>query len=105
MSEINSLKHNEETVNINFEHDMIASKIREELLKRYTDYRNTIARMSGDAPIQVLCLDKATENILLSNNLSRVNDLFDRDFTEIKGLGITRIGDLTARLDEFFAVL
>lgn len=80
-------------------------KVREEVLKKMQGYRKTLAYMAADAPIGILCLPKSIENILLANGCLRVYDLFDRDFTEIKGFGEARSRDLTARLDEFFAML
>ena len=86
------------------EKDLQLQKVREEVLKKMTEYRKTLAYMGADAPISILCLPKTIENILATNGCLRVYDLFDRDFTEIKGLGESRIRDLTARLDEFFSM-
>ena len=102
--ENNYLEHTEEDVNVNFDREMTMHKVKKELMQSYSEYRETIKKMSGDAPIAVLCLDKATENILLRNGFNRVYDLFDRDLTEIKGLGVARSGYLATRLDEFLAM-
>ncbi len=88
----------------NFSKDMVMHKIREELLKSLNEYRNSLKYMCGDAPIAVLCLPKKIEKILLSADLLRVYDLFDRDFTEIEGLNDAAISELTARLDEFLSM-
>lgn len=95
---------NIESVNNNIEKDMQLLKIKEEVLKKLSEYRTTLMYMASDAPISILCLPKVTENILLSNGFLRVYDLFNRDFVEIKGLGTTRIRDLTSRLDQFFSM-
>lgn len=79
-------------------------KINTKLLKSLKDYRKTMQYMGGDAPIGILCLPKQLENILISNGYLRVYDLFNCDFTEIKGIGKTRIGYLTARLDQFITM-
>lgn len=78
--------------------------IHKRLLESIEGYRKTISYMYGDAPIGVLCLPKVIESVLISNGCLRVYDLFDRDLTEIKGIGHSRIRDLTSRLDEFLAV-
>lgn len=76
-------------------------KINKKLLESLENYRKTIAYIAGDAPISILCLPKATETILINAGCLRVYDLFNCDFTKIKGLGKIRIGDLTTRLDQF----
>jgi len=85
--------------------DIILAKIRKELLESLERYRTTMLFMLGDAPLGVLCLDKATETCLLNHGCDRVYDIFYMDFTEVKGLGETRIRNLTACLDEFFSML
>ena len=42
---------------------------------------------------------------LINHGCNRIYDLFDCDFTKIKGLGVSRIRDLTACLDKFFSML
>lgn len=79
-------------------------KIREELAKSLRNYTKTISYMAGDAPIEVLGLSKSIQNILINEGCLRVYDLFDRDFTKIKGLGKGRIRDLTTCLDQFIAM-
>jgi hypothetical protein len=67
-------------------------------------YRKCMIMMSCDAPIGVLCLPKAIETILTKNGYLRIYDLFGLDFVEIKGLGESRIRDLTSALDQFFSM-
>lgn len=67
-------------------------------------YRKTIAYMSANVPIQVLCLPKVVENALINDGCLRVYDLINRDLRKIKGLGKSRIDFLTSRLDEFFTI-
>lgn len=105
MSDLNKLVDNQESVKDNFEEELKIKLLKEALSKSFQEYKTTIAYMSADAPISVLCLDKATENILNENGLERIYDLFDYDFTKIKGLGVGRIRNLTSRLNEFFSVL
>ena len=78
--------------------------IKKRLSQVHENYRNVMTYLAGDAPIQVLCLPKATENILLNNGFHRIYDLFDRNLVEIKGLGNKRLRDLTSRLDQFISV-
>ena len=84
--------------------DQFKKKINEKLLECLDNYRKTLSYIAGDVPLEVLCLPKATETILRSNGVLRVYDLFDMDFTEVKGLGETRINDLTSRLHEFLSM-
>ncbi len=90
---------------VNIDQNMELIKIRKEILQRFKDYQRVIQYMAGDAPLGVLCLPKAVETILGDNGFLRVYDLFDRDFTEIKGLGAVRCRDLTTRLHEFLSML
>ena len=94
-----------ENVNTNFEHDLEVKKIKEELLQKFEDYRITINYMAADAPISILCLQSSTEKILIDNGFLRVYDIFNVDFTKIKGLGVVRIRDLTTRIDQFLSML
>jgi len=88
-----------------FEYEQEISKIRIEVLKKYEEYNKTMRYLVADAPIETLCLPKAIETILINNGYIRIYDLFDMDFTKIKGLGIVRCRHLTACLDEFFSML
>jgi hypothetical protein len=90
---------------IKFEHDMKMAKIKEEVLKKFAEYRNTISFMAADAPIEILCLPPQIQAALLTHGLLRVYDLFDCDFTKVKGLGVARIRLLATCLDKFFSML
>ena len=94
-----------ENVNNNFEQEVKLEKIKEEVLKKFSEYRKTIAYMAADAPIGILCLPPVIMNALLAHGCLRVYDLFNMDFTKVKGLGVSRIRDLTACLDQFFSML
>lgn len=82
----------------------IEKEIKEEIQRGFKAFKNTLAVMSGDAPISVLCLPKQIENALIQADCFRVYDLLERDLTKIKRLGPIRLRNLTSRLDEFFAV-
>jgi hypothetical protein len=81
-----------------------ANEEKENLKKDFFHYRQTLAYMGANVPLQVLCLPKEIENALLSNGCLRVYDLIDRDLRKIKGIGDRRLELLTTRLDEFFTV-
>ena len=88
-----------------FDQDMEMARLKKELAKRFQDYQKTMKYMVADAPIGVLCLPPAIENILLDQGFLRVYDLFDADLVKIKGMGVSRIKQLTASLDKFFSML
>lgn len=94
-----------ENVNNNFEEKIHMEKLKQELIKSFTDYRSVIKMLVGDAPISVLCLNKKIEKSLSAAGFFRVYDIFDLDFTEIKGLTDVDITHLTSRLDEFVSML
>lgn len=100
-----NLNYTTEHVNENIEKDMAMQKLRQEVFKRFDEYRNTIAHMASDAPISTLCLPKKVEKSLLDHGLLRIYDLFQCDFTEVKGLNEVLIRDLTARLNQFLSML
>ena len=79
-------------------------KINDELKFSFERYRKSLVYLQADIPIQALCLPKEIENILLRSGCLRIFDVFDRDLSEIKGLGDRRLTLLTSRLDEFLAV-
>jgi len=91
--------------NSNFEADAHLQKVRKEVLKKFSEYRNTLNYLAADAPIQVLCLPYTIEKILLGHGILRVYELFNLDLVKIKGLGEVRIRQLTSCLDQFFAML
>ena len=105
MNDINNVKEKFENINSNFEKDIDMAKLKAELKQKLEDYNTTVKFMLADAPIQVLCLNPRVEMILLNEGFLRIYDLFDVDLTKVKGLGIARIRDLTARLDQFFSML
>ncbi len=76
----------------------------EEFKKNLAHYRQTMFFLGGNVPIQVLCLPKVIETILIRENFERVYDLFHHDLTKIKGLGRERLDILTSRLDEFISI-
>lgn len=82
----------------------IENDIKKKLLSSLESYNKTILYLSCDAPIGVLCLPKAIETILLNNGILRVYDIFNVDLAEIKGLGDSRLRDLTTSLDKFLAM-
>ncbi len=82
----------------------IENDIRKKLLSSLQSYNKTILYLSCDAPIGVLCLPKALETILVKNGILRVYDIFNVDLAEIKGLGDTRLRDLTTSLDKFLSM-
>jgi hypothetical protein len=100
-----NLEQSEEKVNTNFQNEMIMEKLRKELSKSFADYQTTMKYMAGDAPIEVLCLQPATEKILLNSGCLRIYDIFDLDLAKIEGLGPTRLRHLTARIDQFFSMM
>ena len=94
-----------DNLEMKLEHDLKMKQVKEEVLKKLSEYRKTIAYMSADAPITILCLPHVIEKALLDHGLLRVYDLFDVDFTKVKGLGSVRIKRLTSCLDQFFSIL
>lgn len=75
-----------------------------DLKKDLYHYRQTLAYMGANVPIQVLCLPKFLEKSLISLGYLRVYDLIGCDLAKIKGLGESRRNLLASRLDEFFTV-
>jgi len=76
----------------------------EEARQNMAHYRQILSYMGANVPIQVLCLPKEIETLLVKDGCQRVYDLMSRDLSKIKGLGVGRLSILTARLDEFFTV-
>jgi hypothetical protein len=72
--------------------------------KDMAHYRKTLYYMGANVPLQVLCLPKVIEKLLVGQGYVRVYDLISCDLTEIKGLGESRRDLLAARLDQFFTV-
>ena len=105
MNDIDKLKEKFENINSNFEKDIDMDRLKQELRKKFHEYEVTMKYMLADAPIEILCLKPAIQDILLSEGLLRIYDLFNVDLVKVKGLGIVRIKELTARLDQFFSML
>lgn len=79
-------------------------KIKKEVLRSVKAYSNAMKVMACDMPIESLCLPIELNNILLNAGINRVYDLIDRNFTEIKGIGIVRANMISARLNELIPV-
>lgn len=105
MDNINNVKENLGNFNANFEKDVDMDRLKLELKQKFQDYQTTMKFMLADAPIQVLCLNSRVETLLLDQGFLRIYDLFDVDLVKVKGLGVTRIKELTSRLDQFFSML
>ena len=105
MNHTDNIKENLNNVNSNLEYEIEINALKERLKKSFQEYEKTMKFMSADAPIQILCLPAPIEKVLLSNGCLRIYDVFNLDLTKIKGLGVARIRDLTARLDQFFSML
>lgn len=96
-----NFKNQEEAI----EYEMHLERVKNEVLKKFEDYRMTMKFLAADAPIAVLCLNPEIEKILSDHGFLRIYDLFDVDFVKIKGLGVARIRHLTTSLDKFFSML
>ena len=105
MLDNNKIIENPEIVKEDFEYQERMRKIKEEVAKRFQDYRTTMNYMACDAPLGVLCLPAAIENALIAHGIVRVYDLFNVDLTKIKGLGAIRIERLTSCLNQFLSML
>lgn len=78
-------------------------KINKKLTESLNNYRKFVSYMSGDMPIEAMCLPKPIEKALRNAGIMRVYDLFDRDLTKIKGIGKIRSRDLNASLEQFIS--
>lgn len=109
MDDNTNVKENFENVKENietkFENDLDMAKLKEELRKKFSEYQTTMKFMLADAPIEILCLNPKIEKILTDEGFLRVYDLFNVDLIKVKGLGVVRVKELTARLDQFFSML
>lgn len=94
-----------ESVKENFDNEMYLEKIKKQLIESFKNYNTIMKYLAADAPIQILCLKPATENILLNQGFLRIYDLFNVDFIKIKGIGIARINEITTSLDKFFSMV
>lgn len=84
--------------------DMELQKIKEEVIKKFAEYEQSVKYMAADAPISILCLQKSVENKLMENNILRVYDLFDIDLTKIEWLNASALRHLTSSLNEFLTM-
>lgn len=82
----------------------LTKKVTKKLLESLSNYRKITMLMGADVPLESLCLDKKTCQILRDNGFSRIYDLVNTDLAKVKGLGRVRIGYITSRLNEFFPV-
>lgn len=113
MSDDDNLKKTFDNVNENLEkkftlqefEEMQMRKLKEELVKKISEYKHTMHYMACDAPLEILCLPDSVIKVLKREGFLRVYDFIDKDLTKIKGLGVSRIRDLTSRLEQFFSML
>lgn len=105
MSDDNKLIENQDTVKNKIEYEQQMHKIKEQVLKKFSEYRMTMNYLAADAPIGILCLPPSIENALIKHGCLRIYDLFDCDFTKIKGIGVVRLRQLTSCLDKFFTMI
>jgi transcription-repair coupling factor (superfamily II helicase) len=84
--------------------DMQLQKIKEEVIKKFAEYEQSVKYMAADAPISILCLQKAVENKLIENNILRVYDLFNMDLAKVEWLNASGVRHLTASLNQFLAM-
>lgn len=84
---------------------MDESIVKKDLIKKnFERYRNVMKYMEADLPIECLCLPKVIEKKLISAGCLRVYDMFDLDFTKIKGVGRTREAIIRSSLDQFITM-
>lgn len=77
------------------------NEIKKKLLGALSDYQKTMVYLSCDAPIEVLCLSKSLNTLLVESGITRVHDILNFDLTKIKGLGDIRRGELATSLEKF----
>lgn len=77
---------------------------KEDIKKNLLHYRKTLAYLGANVPIQVLCLPKKLEKLLLKAKIIRVYDLISCNFAEIEGIGDRSVDLLTSCLDEFLTI-
>lgn len=85
--------------------DSKRNQIKEEIFKKFLDYRKTLKFMMGDAPISIFCFSKQVEKALIESGCVRVYDLFDLDLVKVKGLSDDSLRNLASRIDEFLSML
>lgn len=84
--------------------DIELQKIKEEVIKKFAEYEQSVKYMAADAPISILCLQKSVENKLIENNILRVYDLFNMDFTKVEWLNANALRHLTTSLNKFLTM-
>lgn len=89
---------------LNVSQDMQLQKIKEEVIKKFAEYEQSVKYMAADAPISILCLQKAVENKLIENNILRVYDLFNMDLAKIEWLSSSALRHLTTSLNQFLTM-
>lgn len=67
-------------------------------------YRKALDFLSGDAPIEVLCLGARVDNALKKAGILRVYDLIDADLTKIERIGPRNRDLIAARVQQFLAI-
>lgn len=100
-----NVNENFENVKENFEINIKMQQLKEELNKSFSNYKRTMQYMASDAPISVLCLPKKIEKILTDQGFLRIYDLINVDLVKIEGIPISRLSDITSRLDQFLSML
>jgi len=86
------------------ENSLRLAKVKEETLRRYTEYSRLSHYMACDAPIATLCLNRKLEKTLSDHGIERIYDLLDMDLGKVEWLDERTRGDLASRLDEFFTM-
>lgn len=94
----------DEVTDTNIDKSKKEQELEAERVKQVVHYRNVMNYLGANVPIQVMCLPKDLENVLLGQGFLRVYDLIGHDLAEIKGVGPARRDILESRLSEFFAV-
>ena len=79
-------------------------KIAEELIKSTERYHKMMKILESDAPIEVLCLDKKTEDLLRMHEIFRVYDVLELDLAKVEFLDARSIGQVSSRLNEFVSM-
>lgn len=80
----------------------VNKQLKDELVKNVAHYRNVMHYMGLDVPIQVLCLPKRVENILLRGGYLRLYDIIEAP--RIKGIGKDTLAEVRSRIHELFTV-
>lgn len=92
-------------LNKNTQNDLNIERFHREFSENISYYKKSLKFLHCDAPISVLCCSQKLESLLKKNNILRVYDLLDKNFTEIEWLDEFSRRNLTAAFDEFISVL